>query len=598
MLTRPVGRGELLPGGRGRPSRAPPTSAGSSSRSTGSASPGSTRAGWSTSTPCRETRQQRRAGPARAGAGRRDRRRGRASSGGSAFGGSGSKAGVTLLVDRADVPDADRRGRARRRLPRPGAAGAATAGGRRLVSVPVLTAVTGASWEAALVAGLERDADRHHRRTPLRRPSRPARGRRRPAPPAPPCSRPSCAGSTATRCPGCAAARVAVVGLFAPGDEQAETRLRQLGVEHVLPADAAAGRHRGGRVRRARSNRRPAPTGVAAAAWSRPLDGAARPADGAGRRRLRPSSPAPAGWSRSGGRPGRPGRTTVAVDVAAELAAARRPHPARRRRRLRRRRRPGARASSTRPRASPRPPGWPTTASSTWPALAAARPAGRAGLRVLTGISRADRWPELRPAALEQVWSLARSLAAVTVVDLGFCLEQDEELSFDTAAPRRNGATLATLAAADTVLAVGAADPVGMQRLRPRARRSCARPCPARCRGWCSTGSRRSAVGARAGGPARRGAGALRRGPRRRFVPEDREGLDAALLQARALGEVSPDSRARRRARRRRRRSGRPPGTEAATRLASPRRLSSGWGATGRHAGDTGAQHASVRVGR
>jgi len=37
-----------------------------------------------------------------------------------------------------------------------------------------------------------------------------------------------------------------------------------------------------------------------------------------------------------------------------------------------------------------------------------------------------------------------------TVVDCGFSLEQDEELSFDTAAPRRNGATLATLLAADT----------------------------------------------------------------------------------------------------------------------------------------------------
>jgi MFS family permease len=52
-------------------------------------------------------------------------------------------------------------------------------------------------------------------------------------------------------------------------------------------------------------------------------------------------------------------------------------------------------------------------------------------LWVLTGISRADRWPELRPSALEQVWLLCRSLAAVTVVDLGFCLEQDEELSFE-----------------------------------------------------------------------------------------------------------------------------------------------------------------------
>jgi Flp pilus assembly CpaE family ATPase len=86
-------------------------------------------------------------------------------------------------------------------------------------------------------------------------------------------------------------------------------------------------------------------------------------------------------------------------------------------------------------------------------------------LRVLTGIGRADRWPELRPAALAVVLSLATSIAAMTIVDCGFCLEQDEELSYDTMAPRRNGATLTLLEQADVVLAVGTADPVGLQRL-------------------------------------------------------------------------------------------------------------------------------------
>lgn len=86
-------------------------------------------------------------------------------------------------------------------------------------------------------------------------------------------------------------------------------------------------------------------------------------------------------------------------------------------------------------------------------------------LRVLTGIVRADRWPELRPSALEMVLAAARVLAECVVVDLGFALETDEELSFDTAAPRRNGATLSVLDSADLVLAVGAADPVGLQRL-------------------------------------------------------------------------------------------------------------------------------------
>lgn len=86
-------------------------------------------------------------------------------------------------------------------------------------------------------------------------------------------------------------------------------------------------------------------------------------------------------------------------------------------------------------------------------------------LRVLTGITRPDRWPELRPAALAQVLEAARSLVDVTIVDCGFCLEADEELSFDTLAPRRNGAALRCLEVADSVIAVGGADAIGVPRM-------------------------------------------------------------------------------------------------------------------------------------
>ena len=85
--------------------------------------------------------------------------------------------------------------------------------------------------------------------------------------------------------------------------------------------------------------------------------------------------------------------------------------------------------------------------------------------RVLTGITRADRWTELRAAPLSLVLERAREIADVTVVDTGFCLEADEELSFDTMAPRRNAATLRSLEMADTVFAIGAADPIGVPRL-------------------------------------------------------------------------------------------------------------------------------------
>jgi len=86
-------------------------------------------------------------------------------------------------------------------------------------------------------------------------------------------------------------------------------------------------------------------------------------------------------------------------------------------------------------------------------------------LRLLTGIARADRWPEVRPSAIPRVLRVAREMAPLTVVDCAFAVEADEEISYDTMAPRRNGATLAVLAEADIVLAVGSCDPAGLERL-------------------------------------------------------------------------------------------------------------------------------------
>lgn len=86
-------------------------------------------------------------------------------------------------------------------------------------------------------------------------------------------------------------------------------------------------------------------------------------------------------------------------------------------------------------------------------------------LRVLTGLPRADRWPGLRPGSFSAVLELARQMASVVVVDLGFNLETEEDVTFDTAAPRRNGATVTALEQADDVVVVGSADPLGLTRL-------------------------------------------------------------------------------------------------------------------------------------
>jgi MinD-like ATPase involved in chromosome partitioning or flagellar assembly len=166
-------------------------------------------------------------------------------------------------------------------------------------------------------------------------------------------------------------------------------------------------------------------------------------------------------------------------------------------------------------------------------------------LRVLTGIARAQRWPELRPSGLVAAYAIARQLAALTVVDCGFGLEQDEELSYDTTAPRRNGSTLATLADADHVIAVGSADPVGLQRLvRGLAELSEVLP---HCRPQVVVNRVRK--GPINGDPEEEIQQALTRYAGVDdvvFVPYDRVSLDKAIAGGHTLGEIAPDSPVRR----------------------------------------------------
>jgi MinD-like ATPase involved in chromosome partitioning or flagellar assembly len=166
--------------------------------------------------------------------------------------------------------------------------------------------------------------------------------------------------------------------------------------------------------------------------------------------------------------------------------------------------------------------------------------------RVLTGITRADRWTELRSSALALVLERARQIAEVVVVDTGFCLEADEELSFDTMAPRRNAATLRSLELADTVYAVGAADPVGVPRLvRGLAELEAAVPQAAPV--VVMNKVRSSSVGR---GPERQLRDAWARyGPAselKAFLPDDGAAADAALLGGSLLLEAAPDSPLRR----------------------------------------------------
>lgn len=265
---------------------------------------------------------------------------------------------------------------------------------------------------------------------------------------------------------------------------------------------------------------------------------------------------------------GAPGRTTLAVHLAAELAGS----GERRARRGGRRRRPGREAPSgteSGPRHEVLLVDADTYAGSVAQHLglldespglaAAARSAGQgtldlAGLarlaplvvprlRVLTGITRAARWPELPATSLDVVWGLSRALADWTVIDCGFGLEQDELLSYDTRAPQRNGATLSALAAADVVLVVGGSDAVGIQRLvRGLGDLADSGTTNGTLRIVVANRVRSSAAGPRPAAAVRDALGRYGGVTDLHVVPDDRETLDAALLAGRTLAEHAPQT--------------------------------------------------------
>ncbi len=181
------------------------------------------------------------------------------------------------------------------------------------------------------------------------------------------------------------------------------------------------------------------------------------------------------------------------------------------------------------------------------PTLARLTPSTATGFRVLTGLPTSSRWSELRAASMSHLLDLARRLVDVVVVDCAFCLDDDEELSYDTRAPRRNGATLAALEAADDIVAVAAADPVGLQRL-VRALQdldsvACVTPRIVVNR------LRSTAVGA---APERRVGDALKRFAGvevAAFIPDDRATLDRCVLAGRVLAEEAPGAVVRERIR-------------------------------------------------
>lgn len=90
-------------------------------------------------------------------------------------------------------------------------------------------------------------------------------------------------------------------------------------------------------------------------------------------------------------------------------------------------------------------------------------------LCILGGIARAERWPDLREAALRTVWSVARESFDVVVVDIGACVEEEGAVAHLAASPllasRRNAAAVTALEAADRVLVTARSSTMGLTRL-------------------------------------------------------------------------------------------------------------------------------------
>ncbi|WP_411722117.1 CpaE family protein [Mycetocola sp.] len=162
-------------------------------------------------------------------------------------------------------------------------------------------------------------------------------------------------------------------------------------------------------------------------------------------------------------------------------------------------------------------------------------------LSVLTGIPRASRWPEISTERVRRTIDACRDWADYVVLDTGFSLENDEEISSDLFAPRRNAATLAALQAADRVLAVGAADPIGLARYL-RAYPDLLELIDDRPVLSVVNKVRASVVGLNPHGQVR--ATLQRFGGIQDpvLIPADDKGTDAALLAGRALRDVSPRS--------------------------------------------------------
>lgn len=163
------------------------------------------------------------------------------------------------------------------------------------------------------------------------------------------------------------------------------------------------------------------------------------------------------------------------------------------------------------------------------------------GWRILTGITRSERWIELRPASLSRLWQVCRDLPGIAVVDVGSGIEAPE--GGRPVAGDRFVAAHTAIERADAIVAVGSADPVGIDRLinglDVLRRRSEMTPVVIINR------VRRGVLGRDAVGDIREALARHARVTDPIFIDDDRAAFDAAVREGRTLADIAPRSKAR-----------------------------------------------------
>lgn len=160
---------------------------------------------------------------------------------------------------------------------------------------------------------------------------------------------------------------------------------------------------------------------------------------------------------------------------------------------------------------------------------------------VLTGINRPARWPELSASRVAAALEVCRSWADDIVVDVAASLERDEEIMSDLEGPQRNAATLAALGTADVVVAVAAADPVGVSRF-VRAYPELRAEIGATDVHVIANRLRAGALGIDARGQIRRTLDRFAGVEDLDFLPADPRAADAAVLMARPIADAAARS--------------------------------------------------------